>query len=78
MSDTEIIPVKVRKEMRDRKIRALYNSQPKGSRSMELVVKEMQRLGYSVSKTTVFFAIKGRSKKSSKKSGSQSLPKNKN
>ena len=45
---------------------------------MDEVVKAMSRLGYGVSKTTVFFAINGRSKKSAKKSSGQSLPKNKN
>jgi hypothetical protein len=59
----DMIPVKVRKEMRDRKIRALYRSLPKEQRSMDQVVLEMRALGYGVSKTTVFFAINGRSKK---------------
>lgn len=79
METPEIIPVRVRKEMRDRKIRALYYAQPKGSRSMDSVVHEMKRLGYSVSKTTVFFAIKGRSKKSATKAAvKKSITKNKN
>lgn len=49
----EIIPVKIRREVRDKKIRALFRA----GYTMEAICK-ME--GHS--KTTVFFAIKGRSK----------------
>lgn len=45
--------------MRNKKIKAFY----KLGFSMEEVCREMQKLGYNVSKTTVFFALNGRSKK---------------
>ncbi len=60
----EIIPLKDRKRIRDRKIRALYFSAPASERpSMAEIAAEVNRLGYNVSVTTVFFAINGRSTK---------------
>lgn len=72
--DNGYIPVKDRMRIRNKQIVGLYRS----GLSMDEVVKAMSRLGYGVSKTTVFFAINGRSKKSAKKSRGQSLPKNQN
>jgi hypothetical protein len=57
----DIIPLKERKRIRDQKIRALYRI----LKSMDLVVLEMKKLGYGVSKTTVFFVVNGRSTKKS-------------
>lgn len=54
----ERIPLKVRKKQRDRKIKALYSA---GYSMNEICVKE----GHS--KTTVFFAINGRSSKRRRK-----------
>ena len=45
--------------MRNRKIKMLYRY----GFSMDEVCGEMKKLGYNVSKTTVFFAVNGRSKK---------------
>lgn len=56
-SQNDFIPSKERKTLRDKKIRALYQT---GLYSMDDVVIEMGRLGHGVSKTTVFFAINGR------------------
>lgn len=50
------LPAKVRKELRDKDIRALYR---KGYSMNEICAHK------NVSKTTVFFAIRGRSKKRS-------------
>lgn len=57
--DDYIVPLKDRIKFRNRKIRSLY----KLGYSMEQICAEMNKLGQGVSKTTVFFAIKGRSKK---------------
>jgi hypothetical protein len=54
--DKTFIPLKERKKIRDKQIVALYKS----GLSMAEVVIAMSKLGYSVSKTTVFFAINGR------------------
>lgn len=56
-----IIPIKERKRIRDEKIRSLHAQHY----SQNEIVAEMSKLGMGVSKTTVFFAIKGRSKKKS-------------
>lgn len=61
MNQGPIIPIKKRRDARDRIIRTLYNK-GKGL-SMDEICVEMQRLGQGVSKTTVFFAINGRSTK---------------
>lgn len=61
--DHNIIPLKERRKIRDRKIRALYRL----GYSMDEICSEMRTLGQGVSKTTVFFAINGRSKKSAEK-----------
>lgn len=50
------LPIKVRKQLRNQEIKALYR---KGYSMDEICAIQ------SVSKTTVFFAIKGRSKKGS-------------
>lgn len=55
---SDIIPVKVRRKLRDRKIRSLSKS----GFSMDEICKVMSELGMGVSKTTVFFAVNGRSK----------------
>lgn len=57
------IPIKERLKMRNRKIKAFY----KLGYSMDEVCVEMKKLGYSVSKTTVFFALNGRSKKANER-----------
>lgn len=50
------LPIKVRKELRDKEIKALYR---KGFSMNEICAIQ------NVSKTTVFFAINGRAKKKS-------------
>ncbi len=62
-SNSQIIPARERKKLRDKKIRAFYRL----GYSMEEICSEMRKLGEGVSKTTVFFAINGRSKKSEAK-----------
>lgn len=57
------IPIKERIKMRNKKIKAFY----KIGYSMDEVCIEMKKLGYSVSKTTVFFALNGRSKKANER-----------
>lgn len=57
MKDT--ISKKERVQRRNKKIKMFY----KLGYSMDEVCAEMNKLGYSVSKTTVFFAINGRSTK---------------
>ena len=52
----EFIPTKERIRVRNKQIVALYKS----GMSMDNVVEAMTKLGYSVSKTTVFFAVNGR------------------
>lgn len=52
----EFIPVKDRIKVRNKQIVALHKS----GMSMQDVCAAMLKLGYSVSKTTVFFAINGR------------------
>jgi hypothetical protein len=59
MNQYQSIPIKERIKMRNRKIKMLYRY----GFSMDEVCGEMKKLGYNVSKTTVFFAINGRSKK---------------
>lgn len=59
MKKKESIPIKERIKMRNRKIKMLYRY----GFSMDEVCIEMKKLGYNVSKTTVFFAINGRSNK---------------
>lgn len=54
--DNSFIPVKERIRIRNKQIIALYKS----GLSMGDVVTAMLKLGYNVSKTTVFFAINGR------------------
>ena len=63
--DLQNIPLKERNRIRDKKIRALY----KLGYSMDQIVIEFKRLGFGVSKSTVFYAIKGRDKKSLTKKG---------
>lgn len=55
----QTIPIKDRVKMRNKKIKAFY----KLGYSMDEVCVEMKKIGYAVSKTTVFFALNGRSKK---------------
>ncbi len=62
MNNIEFIPVKDRIATRNKQIIALYKS----GMSMDDVVGAMLKLGYSVSKTTVFFAINGRWTKAAK------------
>lgn len=59
MLKNQTIPIKERIKMRNRKIKMLYRY----GFSMDEVCGEMKKLGYNVSKTTVFFAVNGRSKK---------------
>lgn len=49
--------------MRNEKIKAFY----KLGFSMDEVVVEMKKIGHSVSKTTVFFALNGRSNKANQR-----------
>jgi len=57
--DKQIIPVKIRKELRNKEIRALYRI----GYTMEEICKKLD-----VSKTTVFFAVnKGRRSSKEKK-----------
>lgn len=49
--------------MRNKKIKEFY----KLGYSMDEVCVEMKKIGYSVSKTTVFFALNGRSTKANKR-----------
>lgn len=51
--------VKERRRLRDAKIRSLYNTKVNGVRinSMDDVVVQMKKLGYGVSKRTVFLAV---------------------
>ena len=58
----QTIPIKDRVKMRNKKIKTFY----KLGYSMAEVCKEMKKLGYSVSITTVFFAINGRWTKEAK------------
>lgn len=58
-NNNDIIPAKERVKLRTKKIRALYGI----GYSMDQICEEMKKLGQGVSKTTVFFAIKGRNKK---------------
>jgi hypothetical protein len=48
-----------RRRLRDAKIRSLYNTKVGGKRvySMDDVVAEMKKIGYGVSKRTVFLAV---------------------
>lgn len=55
----QTIPTKDRVKMRNNKIKAFY----KLGYSMDEVCVEMAKIGYAVSKTTVFFALNGRSNK---------------
>ncbi len=55
----ENIPLKEKLNIRNKKIKAFYRM----GFSMDQVCIEMKKLGYIVSKTTVFFALNGRSKK---------------
>lgn len=55
----QTIPVKDRVKLRNNKIKAFY----KLGYSMDEVCGEMKKIGYLVSKTTVFFALNGRSNK---------------
>jgi hypothetical protein len=59
----ETIPVKERIRIRNRKIKALWRLH----KNLEAVVADINKLGYSVSRTTVFFAINGRVSKEAKK-----------
>jgi len=63
MIQNQTIPIKERIKMRNRKIKMLYRY----GFSMDEVCGEMKKLGYNVSKTTVFFAINGRSRKTIEK-----------
>jgi hypothetical protein len=58
----EIIPAKERKRIRTRKIKVLYGL----GYSMDQIVAEMAQLGQNISKSTVFFAIRGRVSKAKK------------
>lgn len=55
------------RRLRDAKIRALYNTKVDGKRvySMDSVVAEMNRIGYGVSKKTVFLAVNNKKSKRS-------------
>lgn len=59
MDVDKAIPLKKRREIRNRQIKSFYRS----GFSMDEVVAQMKRIGHGVSKTTVFFVINGRSKK---------------
>lgn len=61
--DNSIIPIKERIKIRNKQIIALY----KTGLSMEEVAIAMGKLGHNVSKTTVFFAVKGRERTLKKK-----------
>jgi len=60
--DNSFIPVKERIKIRNRQIVALY----KAKMSIDDVCSAMLKLGYQVSRTTVFFAINGRWTKEAK------------
>lgn len=60
MSQNTILPLKERRKIRDKKIRALHRI----GYSYDEICVRMKEQGEGVSKTTVFFAINGRSKKS--------------
>lgn len=59
----QTIPIKDRIKMRNKKIKAFQ----KLGFSMNEICGEMQKIGYNVSKTTVFFALNGRSKKANER-----------
>lgn len=63
----QTIPIKERIKMRNKKIKAFY----KVGFSMDEICGQMQKIGYNVSKTTVFFALNGRSTKANKRNSSR-------
>lgn len=54
-----LMTTKEKRRLRDAKIRSLYNTKVNGVRinSMDDVVVQMKKLGYGVSKRTVFLAV---------------------
>jgi rRNA-processing protein FCF1 len=58
----EIIPARERRRIRTRKIKVLYSL----GYTMDQIVEELHKLGMDISKTAVFFAIRGRVSKAKK------------
>ena len=58
----EIIPARERRKIRTRKIKVLYSL----GYTMDQIVEELHNNGMDVSKTSVFFAIRGRVSKAKK------------